>query len=144
MITKYVQLWFVVPKHQVEMAWDAIARAVQGRGLSFFNVPGGVPTKNLPLGLEWSDIAEPARPPFARTAEEWERYCGNRRDIKIVTFALSSQGRGIDEVLQEWQALGAQGVFVGGSWASGFDAPDPLSSWNYAGKVGHAPAWTGW
>src|SRR5437879_5446850 len=104
MITKYVQLWFVVPKHQVEMAWTAITSAVRDKGGSFFNLPSGVPLKDLPLAGDWADLPAAARPNFARTEAEWQRYLGNRRDIKIISFVISGQGRSIEEVLQEWQA----------------------------------------
>jgi len=137
MITKYVQLWIALPKHQVEMAWGAIAAVLQEKGLSFINLPGGKPAAGQPLALEWSDLPQHTRPAFARTEADWERYCGSRRDIKIVSFIVPSLGRSIEEVLQDWQALSQRGVFVGGSWASGFDAPDPFGVWNYAGKFGH-------
>jgi hypothetical protein len=137
MITKYVQLWFAVPKHQVEMVWGGINSILHSRGLCFINLPDGTPPANLPLTLEWSQLPAHARPAFARSEADWERYCGNRRDIKIVSFIVSGLGRSIEEVLQDWQALSQQGVFLGGSWASGFDAPDPFQVWNYAGKLGH-------
>lgn len=144
MITKYVQLWFVVPKHQVPMAWSAITSAVKAKGGTFLNLPDGTPTPEMPTALEWADLPEQTRPPFARTEADWHRYLGNRRDIKIVSFIVSGDGCSIEEVLQEWQALSQQGVFVGGSWATGFDAPDPLYQWNYAGRVGHGSSYAGW
>ncbi len=144
MITKYVQLWFVVPKHQVSMAWNAIAAAVKSKGGSFLNLPDGKPTPDLPLALDWADLPEATRPDFARTEADWHKYLGNRRDIKIVTFIIPGNGRGIEEILQEWQALSQEGVFVGGSWATGFNSPDPLYNWNYAGQVGHSSSYAGW
>src|SRR5665213_3637890 len=129
MITKYVQLWFVVPRHQVEMVWSAITNALRQQGCSFINLPAGAPSPHIPLAIDWADVPANAKPAFARTEAEWEKYCGNRRDIKIVSFVVSGLGRSIEELLQDWQFLGEQGVFVGGSWAQGFDAPDPLERW---------------
>jgi hypothetical protein len=140
MITKYVQLWFAVPKHQVEMAWNNIVHDLGTRGCGFINLAGGKPPPQVPLSIEWADLPPFARPNFARNEAEWERYCGNRRDIKIISFVISGFGRSIEEVLRDWQALNQEGIFVGGSWASGFDAPDPFDRWNYAGKFGHPQA----
>ena len=70
-------------------------------------------------------------------------FFSDRRSV-IVSFIVPGVGRSIEEVLQDWQALGQMGVFVGGSWATGFDVPDPLYQWNYAGQVGHGQSYAGW